>query len=47
MTRVFWNQWEKENRLALLDAEAFKPLNGGVNKSQYKRMIEESDRREG
>ncbi|MBX5159847.1 hypothetical protein HJB89_22430 [Rhizobium sp. NZLR8] len=41
MTRVFWNHWQPENRLALLDAaeESLKPLNQGIKKGEFQRMI--------
>ncbi|PDS29323.1 hypothetical protein, partial [Rhizobium phaseoli] len=41
MTRVFWNHWQPENRLALLDAaeESLKPLNQGIKKGELQRMI--------
>lgn len=42
MARVFWNQWEPKNRLALLDAAeaAIEPLkNAGLDKGRLKRLI--------
>lgn len=42
MTRVFWNHWEKANRLALLDAAeaSLKPLtNRVIDKGRFQRMI--------
>lgn len=42
VTRVFWNHWEKGNRLALLDAaeESLRPLSSGFDKGRLKRMVE-------
>jgi hypothetical protein len=42
LTRVHWNHWKKEDRLALLDAaeEALKPLAVNFNKGELKRVIE-------
>ncbi|NTC83010.1 hypothetical protein [Agrobacterium tumefaciens] len=41
ITRVFWNHWQPENRLALLDAaeESLKPLNREIKKGDLQRMI--------
>ncbi len=42
MTRVFWNHWQRNNRLALLDAavEAVQPLSGNIDKGRIQRMME-------
>jgi hypothetical protein len=43
MTRVFWNHWQKNNRLALLDAaeKCIIPLNRAIDKRRIKRIIQE------
>lgn len=46
LTRVFWNHWDRNNRLALLDAatECLAPLSGGqVDKGRLMRIIEKDD----
>ncbi|WP_161992627.1 5'-methylthioadenosine/S-adenosylhomocysteine nucleosidase [Aureimonas leprariae] len=45
MTRVYWTQWEKQKRFALLDAAeaTIKPLNRSFDKGQLRRMILRED----
>jgi hypothetical protein len=42
MTRVFWNHWERANRLALLDAaiESIRPLNAALDKGRIIRLVD-------
>lgn len=42
LTRVYWNHWKRDDRLALLDAaaESLRAVNFDVNKAELKRMIE-------
>lgn len=42
--RVFWDHWERSNRLALLDvaAETIKPLGRDIDKGKIKRVVETS-----
>ena len=46
LARVYWNHWQKGDRLMLLDAaeETLKPISMGVNKSELKRLIEKRDK---
>jgi hypothetical protein len=46
LTRVFWNQWDRNNRLVLLDAaaECLSPLSGPqVDKGRLKRIIDKDE----
>jgi len=46
MTRVFWNHWEKSNRLALLDAaeECLRPVYGPIDKGRVRRLIDAEEK---
>jgi hypothetical protein len=46
MTRVFWNHWDRSNRLALLDAaeECMRPVYGAIDKGRVRRMIDAEEK---
>ncbi|AXV15206.1 hypothetical protein CYG48_05505 [Neorhizobium sp. SOG26] len=48
MTRVFWDHWQTDNRLALLDAaeESLTALNSSIDKGRLRRIIKRDQERD-